>query len=81
MRLGLRAARTWWNQVETSRLIRFERIESERMEAALQIFFAYEDKDFSFTDCTSFAVMKELKLKRALSRDKHFSQMGYECLP
>ena len=36
------------------------------------LFFRYGDKDFSFTDCTSFVVMQQLKLKQALTTDRHF---------
>ena len=43
-------------------------------EEAFAIFKRYTDKDFSFTDCTSFSVMKSLKLKRAFAFDKHFEQ-------
>jgi len=41
----------------------------------------YRDKAFSFTDCTSFAVMQELRLTRALSTDRHFRQMGFQMVP
>jgi len=44
-------------------------------EVAFTIFKRYTDKDFSFTDCTSFSVMKALKLKRAFAFDKHFEQI------
>jgi predicted nucleic acid-binding protein len=33
------------------------------------------------TDCTSFVVMKELRLKDALTTDRHFRQMGFHTLP
>jgi hypothetical protein len=39
----------------------------------------YRDKDFSFTDCTSLAVMRELRLTQGLSTDQHFDQMGSPC--
>ena len=42
--------------------------------AAFSIFRQYADKDFSFTDCTSFSVMKSLKLRNAFAFDKHFGQ-------
>lgn len=45
-------------------------------EAAFTIFKQYADKDFSFTDCASFAVMKSLKLNNAFAFDKHFEQYG-----
>ncbi|MEK6651693.1 MAG: PIN domain-containing protein [Nitrospirota bacterium] len=43
-------------------------------EAAFRIFKQYADKDFSFTDCTSFAAMQFLKLRKAFAFDKHFEQ-------
>lgn len=43
--------------------------------------FRYRDKRFSFTDCTSFVVMQELKIARALSTDAHFRQMGFQAVP
>lgn len=44
-------------------------------EGAFDIFKRYTDKDFSFTDCTSFSVMKSLKLRNAFAFDKHFAQV------
>jgi uncharacterized protein len=43
-------------------------------DAAFNIFKRYTDKDFSFTDCTSFSIMRSLKLKGAFAFDKHFEQ-------
>lgn len=34
----------------------------------------------SFTDCTSFAVMKRLGLKEAASFDEHFSRAGFKIV-
>ena len=45
-------------------------------EKSLQIFKDYDDKDFSFTDCSSFALMTSLNIKNAVSFDEHFSQIG-----
>ena len=39
-----------------------------------------KDKTWSFTDCTSYVVMKELKIRKAFSFDEHFKQMGIELL-
>lgn len=51
-------------------------------EAAFRIFKQYADKDFSFTDCTSFAAMQFLKLRKAFAFDKHFEQYdNLERLP
>lgn len=44
---------------------------------ALEIFEQYEDQDFSFTDCTSFALLQRLKIREVLAFDKHFLTMGF----
>ena len=81
LRLGLGPADAWWRQIEGSRRLRWERISVERFDKARQLFFRYRDKRFSFTDCTSFVVMQELKLSRALATDRHFRQMGFQTVP
>lgn len=81
LRLGLTAAETWWQQINGSRRLRWERVDTERFDRARDLFFQYRDKDFSFTDCTSFVVMRELKLTAALTTDRHFRQMGFQMWP
>ncbi len=81
MRLGLAAAETWWAQVEGSARLRWECIDVPRAEKARHHFFRHRDKTYSFTDCTSFVVMRELRLKQALTTDRHFRQMGFQVLP
>jgi hypothetical protein len=81
IRLGIDAAETWWSQIDGSSRLRWEFIGPDRADAARSILFRYRDKDFSFTDCTSFAVMRELKLREALAIDHHFSQMGFTVMP
>ena len=80
-RLGLRAAAEWWAQIDASSRIRWERIDASRAEKARAWFFEWTDKDFSFTDCTSFVVMEELGLQRALTTDRHFAQAGFDVVP
>lgn len=80
-RLGLDAAKTWWEQVDPSPRLRWERIDSERFEKALQLFFQYRDKDYSFTDCASFVIMREIRLTHVLTTGRHFRQMGFQALP
>ena len=81
VRLGLAAAEAWWRQVDGSSRVRWERVDAARFERALELFFQYRDKGFSFTDCTSFAVMRELRLAKVLTTDRHFRQMGFEIVP
>jgi len=47
---------------------------------AFNILKKYSDKNFSFTDCTSFLIMKQFKIKTAFTNDHHFEQMGFEIL-
>ncbi len=33
--------------------------------------------DFRFTDCVSFVVMWEMRIKESFTFDEHFNQMGF----
>src|SRR5439155_21168973 len=81
LRLGLRTASQWWDQIEGSRRVLWEWVNPTRAEKARSWFFRWKDKDFSFTDCTSFVVMRELGQRRALTTDHDFSQAGFEMFP
>jgi uncharacterized protein len=81
VRLGLDAAEAWWNQVEGSGRVLWEWIDTLRAEKARGWFFRWRDKSFSFTDCTSFALMKERRIKSALTSDRHFVQAGFTLAP
>jgi predicted nucleic acid-binding protein len=81
MRLGIVAAEAWWVQVEGSSRVRHETIDALRAEKARSVFFRHRDKDYSFTDCTSFVVMRDLRLKEALTTDRHFRQIGFHVVP
>jgi predicted nucleic acid-binding protein len=80
-RLWVAAAQAWWEQVDGSPRLRREPIDHDRFEKARQLFFQYRDKGFSFTDCTSFVVMRELRLTLVLSSDRHFRQMAFQAVP
>ena len=80
-RLGLAAAHAWWQQIDESARLRWERVEHDRFEKARNLFFQYRDKGLSFTDCASIAVMRELKLTTVITTDRHFHQVGFEVLP
>jgi len=80
-RLGLREAHIWWSHVEGSFRVRIEWMTPPRVERARTWFFGWKDQAYSFTDCTSFAVMRELKLTHVLTTDDHFRQAGFTVVP
>lgn len=43
---------------------------------AMDILRKHKDKDFSFTDATSFVVMERLGINTAFAFDRHFDQYG-----
>ena len=80
-RLGLSAGVRWWQQIDASSRLQWEWVGPARAEQARGLFFAMGDEGLSFTDCTSFVVMEELRLRRALTTDRNFAQAGFEVLP
>ena len=48
---------------------------------AWDIFERYADQDFSFVDCTSFAIVKRVGVKEAFGFDDHFKTMGLILKP
>ncbi|MBI4662732.1 MAG: type II toxin-antitoxin system VapC family toxin [Verrucomicrobia bacterium] len=55
-------------------------IGQERFEATKTFFRKHADHEYSFTDCTSFVVMRELKIREALTTDRHFAEAGFHPL-
>jgi predicted nucleic acid-binding protein len=66
--------------VEQSTGITVEWIGSLRVDSAKTFYRKHSDHAFSFTDCTSFIVMHELKLIEALTSDEHFTQARFRAL-
>lgn len=54
--------------------------ESERFDSVRAFFLKHQDQAWSFTDCLSFCIMKELRLREALTKDAHFEQAGFVAL-
>ena len=57
-------------------LILFHRVAAEDENNAMEILKAFKDKEFSYTDATSFAVMERLGIATAFAFDDHFTQYG-----
>ncbi len=50
-------------------------------QATWDIFKQYQDKDWSYVDCSLLAVAQRLKIRRIFAFDHHFQQMGLEVVP
>jgi predicted nucleic acid-binding protein len=74
------AAADFLNAMERSDAVRFEWVGSERFWAAAKFFRQHEDKEWSFTDCVSFTIMRELRIREAFTTDHHFRQAGFVAL-
>lgn len=61
--------------------IEIVQVDPSIQKAAWDIFERYADKDFSFTDCTSFVVMQRGRIEVAFTFDRHFQQYGLKTLP
>ena len=65
-------------------LLSIERISVPRFEEAYKLRKRYRDKPrISFTDLTSFVIMRELGISQILTGDAHFEQvnLGFRRLP
>ena len=69
--LGRSAAVRFWETLRSTRTPILT-LESVDLEAAWRILLAFPDQDFSFTDCTSFALMERLGVDDAFAFDTHF---------
>jgi uncharacterized protein len=56
------------------------RVSSEDELDAWELFLKRSDKTYSFTDCTSFTLMKRLGIRQGASLDADFAREGFEVL-
>jgi predicted nucleic acid-binding protein len=80
-RIGIDAALTFGQMLKASSFIRIVAITPADEEQAWEIFSKYRDQDFSFADCTSFAVMQRMKMETAFTFDRHFKVMKLNVVP
>ncbi len=80
-RMGHREAVKVGRVLRNSEIVQVERVTSDDEEAAWQLFQDRSDKTYSFTDCTSFVVMRRLGLSNVLATDEHFRQEGFAVYP
>jgi predicted nucleic acid-binding protein len=74
--LGAPVARDWL----LKQIWPIEPVTANDERKAREIIERYQDKSFSYTDATSFALMERLGLKNAFAFDSHFRQYGLKLL-
>ena len=69
-----------FESVSASQACRIVWMDSERFEKTKGLFIKNIANSWSFTDCFSFILMRELRLREALSNDQHFRDAGFTPL-
>src|SRR5437867_13262865 len=64
-----------------SRLVRVLYVGEEVFLESLALFERSKDKEWSFTDCTSFILMERTGLSQVFAFDPRFEQAGFHMLP
>lgn len=67
--------------LDSSKTVRILWVNELIEKAAWKIFEKYSDKEYSYTDCTSFALMDAEAIRNAFTFDDHFLQYGYTIVP
>jgi hypothetical protein len=80
-RFGHKAAAQFGERLRASKACAIIHVTIEDFEAAWTAFNQYDDKAWSFTDCTSFVIMRRLEVDTSLALDEHFAQMGFARVP
>lgn len=65
----------------SSKITRMIKMDEQDFQYSWNLFKKFKDKLWSFTDCTSFTLMRRYKLATAFTFDEHFKQAGFKTLP
>ncbi len=79
-RAGHRDAVAFLDAVERSPRVALVAVGQEQEDAALRWLRRHDERSYSFVDATSFAVMRERRVTRALAFDGDFSAAGFKEL-
>lgn len=80
-RAGPRIALSWGQRMLASALFDVLIVDRPLIEEALHVFADALDQAFSFTDCTSFAMMRSGSMDAAFAFDEDFTRFGFTCIP
>ncbi len=79
-RLNRRLAMRVLAEIEHSQSTTIVRVSALDERQAHAILEEYDDKRYSYTDATSFAVMERLRIATSFAFDRHFAQYGFQVL-
>jgi len=74
------SVKTFYRNIRRSPRVTILHVDPELWEKGWRLFSNRDDKYWSFTDCVSFVVMNERRIKNALTSDKHFIQAGFSAM-
>lgn len=80
-RLGKQVGVVFAKGLQSSEQIDIVSAEPKHEKQAFEMYERYQDKDFDYIDALSFVLCKEFSIKKVLTFDRHFTQMGFVCLP
>jgi predicted nucleic acid-binding protein len=73
-------ARILFDTVAKSSVCRVEWMDQDKFTRTKAFFEKHLDHDWSFTDCFSFLIMNECRIKSSLTKDMHFKEAGFSPL-
>ncbi len=76
-RVGHAAAVSAGNYILNSTVITLYWLDTDLKLKAWEYFKRHRDKRYSFTDCTSFVLMKDMGIRHYIAFDEHFRQAGF----
>jgi uncharacterized protein len=80
-RLGYQVAATVGKVLLDPTVVAMIRLTPEDEQSAWVLWLARPDKTYSYTDCTSFVLMRRLGVQRAIAIDTDFQREGFLLLP
>jgi uncharacterized protein len=81
VRVGREEAIRWGRRFRAGEAIEVARVDEPVEEQAWSILESHADKQWSYVDATSFALMERERITEAFAFDHHFAQRGLTLVP
>ena len=80
-RIGHNYAVKFLDTLQASQQIELIYLTPSHIVETIRLFRNRVDKGWSFTDCSSFVLMREYQIQNAFAFDEHFQQAGFQTKP